>query len=115
MHPHQWSLLTILALLHHMYRVKIYQELQMLFRLFSHPISLVKYLHWYQAKPNLIIQVNIPEINPQVFHLQSHQWSILAILSLYHHMYQLRVSTYLQVLYQELFHPINLVHYHHLF
>ena len=98
--PHQWSLLTILALFQHMYQVRVRKELQVLREVLYHPRSLVKYLHWHQAQSNLKIQVKIPAINPQACHLQSHQWIILTILALNHYMYQARISPYLQLLYQ---------------
>ena len=113
MQPYQWSLLTILDLFHHMYQMRVRQELQLLCQLLSHPRSLVQYLHWYQAQYNLIIQVKIPIINPQYCHMQPHQWSLLAILSLLHHMYQAKICQELQVMFRVFSHPIILVQYLH--
>ena len=73
---HQWDILKILALLCHMYKVGVHQELQVLFQAL------------YQTQVQLLIQVKLEATNPQTFHLQSHKWKIMMILDLNHHMYQ---------------------------
>ena len=72
----------ILYLIHHMYQVGICQEPQLLCEALS------------QTQVQLLTQVELVATIPQTCHLQSHQWNILMILDLNHHMYQMGVHTY---------------------
>ena len=95
------------VLLNHMHQVGFCQELQVLLQALS------------QTQIQILIQVELVVTNPLTCHLQSHQWNIMMILdmnqniyhaqslsvmprnlALYHHMYQVRNHTGLQVLYQ---------------
>ena len=69
----------ILDLFEHMYQVGFHQELQVLCQVIS------------QNQVQLLIQVELVAIKPQNFHTYLHQWNIMMILYLNHHMYQVIV------------------------
>ena len=81
LHYNKRIILVVISLLHHMYQVGILQELQVFLQAF------------YQTQVQLLIQVKLVATNPQTCHLQSHQWNIITILDLKHHMYQVGVHT----------------------
>ena len=96
--PHQQSLLTIISLAHPMCQVNLHPQLQVLYQPLSNRKTLVHQLYCNQAQFHLLVQVKILAINPQTFHLQSHQRNPLPILDLYHHMCQPQVHIWFQVL-----------------
>ena len=74
----------ILAIFHHIYRLKLRQELQVIFQ--------VQCLNYDQVWDHQLIQVKILETNNQAFHQEYHQSSLLIILSLYHHIKQVGID-----------------------
>ena len=89
--------------------------LQVLCQVVSHIRIMVHYHHLYQAQVHRGTQVNHLATKSQSFLLRLLQLILLNILSLCHHMYQVRVHEDLQVLCQSLYHHRIQAHYQHLY
>ena len=81
-----------------MYQVRSHTELQVLCQAVSYLIIIVNCHHIYQDQVHQGIQVNHLATIPQGFPLQLLKLSLLNILTLYHHMYQVRYHPELEVL-----------------
>ena len=81
---HQWSIMMILVIFHHIYRVEFQQELRVLCQ--------VQYLHYDQAWYHQLIQVKLIAKNNQKIHKENHQSSNLMIIPHYNHMHQVGID-----------------------